>query len=355
MQWLRDNLKMIKAAPEVEELAMTVEDNGGVYFVPAFSGLFAPYWRSDARGVIAGLTRYVNAGHIARAVLEATAYQTREVVDAMNADSGVALESLKVDGGMVHNELLMQFQADLLDVPVIRPAWPRRRRSGRPTPRGWRSASGGAGGPPRELGRGQALDAVDGRQAARDRLPVLEEGGHPHVRLGGGGGIAAAPIECDVLVIGGGATGLGVVRDVAMRGFRTVLVERVDLGQGTTGRFHGLLHSGGRYVTSDPRSATECAEENATLKRIAAEAIEDTGGLFVTTPADDPDYADRFLAGCHAAAGVPVQEIPPRRWRASPGSTRASRAPSRWPTPRSTPGSCCGATRARPSRTGRAS
>jgi glycerol kinase len=122
VQWLRDNLKMIKAAPEVEELAMSVEDNGGCYFVPAFSGLFAPYWRSDARGAIVGLTRFVNAGHIARATLEATAYQSREVVEAMNADSGVDLESLKVDGGMVANELLMQFQADVLDVDVIRPA-----------------------------------------------------------------------------------------------------------------------------------------------------------------------------------------------------------------------------------------
>jgi glycerol kinase len=121
VQWLRDNLKMNKAAPEIEDLAKTVDDNGGVYFVPAFSGLFAPYWRSDARGVIAGLTRYVNAGHIARAVLEATAWQSKEVVDAMNKDSGVELASLKVDGGMVHNELLMQFQADVLDVPVIRP------------------------------------------------------------------------------------------------------------------------------------------------------------------------------------------------------------------------------------------
>jgi glycerol kinase len=121
VQWLRDNLRMIKAAPEVEELAQTVEDNGGCYIVPAFSGLFAPYWRSDARGVIAGLTRYVNAGHIARATLEATAFQSREVVDAMDADSGVKLESLKVDGGMVGNDLLMQFQADILGVPVIRP------------------------------------------------------------------------------------------------------------------------------------------------------------------------------------------------------------------------------------------
>src|SRR5215208_7916552 len=121
VQWLRDNLKMIKAAPEVEDLAQTVEDNGGCYIVPAFSGLFAPYWKSNARGVVAGLTRYVNAGHIARATLEATAYQSREVVEAMDADSGVKLESLKVDGGMVANDLLMQFQADLLGVPVIRP------------------------------------------------------------------------------------------------------------------------------------------------------------------------------------------------------------------------------------------
>jgi len=121
VQWLRDNLKMIKAAPEVEELAKTVEDNGGLYIVPAFSGLFAPYWKSDARGVFAGLTRYVNAGHVARASLEATAWQTREVADAMDADSGVTLESLKVDGGMVANDLLMQTQADVLGVPVIRP------------------------------------------------------------------------------------------------------------------------------------------------------------------------------------------------------------------------------------------
>jgi glycerol kinase len=121
VQWLRDNLKMIGSSAEVETLAASVEDNGGVFFVPAFSGLFAPYWRSDARGVIAGLTRYVTAGHIARATLEATAWQCKEVVDAMNADSGVELTSLKVDGGMVVNELLMQFQADVLGVPVIRP------------------------------------------------------------------------------------------------------------------------------------------------------------------------------------------------------------------------------------------
>jgi glycerol kinase len=121
VQWLRDNLGMIEKSTDIEALAASVEDNGGVYFVPAFSGLFAPYWKGDARGVIAGLTRYVTKGHIGRAVLEATAWQTREVLDAMNADSGVPLTALKVDGGMVFNNLLMQFQADVLGVPVIRP------------------------------------------------------------------------------------------------------------------------------------------------------------------------------------------------------------------------------------------
>ncbi|MBY6413835.1 glycerol kinase GlpK [Rhodococcus sp. BP-252] len=121
VQWLRDNLGIIRDAREIEELADTVDDNGGVYFVPAFSGLFAPRWRPDARGVISGLTRFANKGHIARAALEATAFQTREVIDAMNADSDVTLTTLKVDGGMVVNELLMQFQSDVLGVPVVRP------------------------------------------------------------------------------------------------------------------------------------------------------------------------------------------------------------------------------------------
>jgi glycerol kinase len=121
VQWLRDNLGMIEKSSDIESLAQTVDDNGGIYFVPAFSGLFAPYWRSNARGAIVGMTRYVNKGHIARAALEATAFQTREVLDAMEKDSGVKLTSLKVDGGMVFNELLMQFQSDILDVPVVRP------------------------------------------------------------------------------------------------------------------------------------------------------------------------------------------------------------------------------------------
>jgi glycerol kinase len=121
VQWLRDNLGLIQKSSEIEALARTVEDNGGVYFVPAFSGLYAPYWQANARGVITGLTRYANKGHIARAVLEATAFQTREVVEAMQLDSGIALTVLRTDGGMVENDLLMQFQSDVLNRPVVRP------------------------------------------------------------------------------------------------------------------------------------------------------------------------------------------------------------------------------------------
>jgi glycerol kinase len=121
VQWLRDNLRLIHASADIEALARSVADNGDVYIVPAFSGLYAPHWRQDARGVIAGLTRYATAGHLARAALEATAYQTADVLHAMAADAATTIEELRVDGGMVANDLLMQFQADILDLPVVRP------------------------------------------------------------------------------------------------------------------------------------------------------------------------------------------------------------------------------------------
>jgi glycerol kinase len=121
VQWIRDNLGLIQKSSDIETLARSVNDNGGVYFVPAFSGLYAPYWKDSARGVIAGLTRYANKGHVARAVLESTAFQTRDVVEAMEKDSGIKLDVLRTDGGMVNNELLMQFQSDILDRPVVRP------------------------------------------------------------------------------------------------------------------------------------------------------------------------------------------------------------------------------------------
>ena len=162
VQWLRDNLGIISSSEEIEELAATVEDNGGIYFVPAFSGLFAPYWRGDARGAIVGMTRYVNKGHLARATLEATAWQAREVVDAMEADSGVTLNELKVDGGMVYNELLMQFQADCL-AGARHPAQGRRDHgAGRRLRRGPRGRLLGLDGRPApELGQGQGVDAAD--------------------------------------------------------------------------------------------------------------------------------------------------------------------------------------------------
>ena len=145
MQWVRDNLGMIRTSEEIETLARSVEDNGGVYIVPAFSGLYAPYWKDNARGVIVGLTRYANKGHIARAVLEATAFQTREVVEAMEADSGIVLDQLRTDGGMVNNNLLMQFQADLLG------------------PQGYPSRHEGDHGPRRSLRRRPRLRLLQGR------------------------------------------------------------------------------------------------------------------------------------------------------------------------------------------------
>ena len=189
VQWLRDNIGLLKSAPEIEALAETVEDNGGVYFVPAFSGLFAPYWKSDARGAIVGLTRYVNKGHIARAVLEATAFQTKEVVDAMNADSGVPL-----DGAQGRRRHGAEQPADA--VPGRHSG-----RAGDPS-EGCRDHVAGCGvcgrpggrvlgrdrGSARQLGQGSRVDALNGLRPAGPRVPHVEEGRHPHVRLGGGRG-----------------------------------------------------------------------------------------------------------------------------------------------------------------------
>ena len=177
VQWLRDNLGMIAKSADVEALAKTVEDNGGIYFVPAFSGLFAPYWKSDARGAIVGMTRYVTKGHIARAALEATAFQTREVLDAMNADSGVKLKALKVDGGMVFNDMLMQFQSDMLGVPVIRPTVAETTALGAAYAAGWPSATGRPWRICAPTGaRINEWDSADGGQAARRAVQGLEEG-----------------------------------------------------------------------------------------------------------------------------------------------------------------------------------
>ena len=186
VQWLRDNIGLIDSAPEVEELAKLAPDNGGMYVVPAFSGLFAPHWRSDARGVMVGLTRFIRKEHIARASLEATAYQTKEVLDAMQKDSGVELTSLKVDGGMVVNDLLMQFQADMLSVPVVRP------RVNETTSLGAAYAAGRAVGfwsDEDELRKNWAADKdwTAGVCRAEERAAALrgmEQGGRAHAGLG---------------------------------------------------------------------------------------------------------------------------------------------------------------------------
>ena len=197
VQWLRDNLGLIETSGDVEALAKTVEDNGGMYIVPAFSGLFAPYWKSDARGVFAGLTRYINKGHIARATLEATAWQTREVLDAMNKDSGVELTELKVDGGMVGNDLLMQFQADVLGVPVIRPAVPETTSLGAAYAAGlatgfWAQVDDLRENWVKDKEWTPQMDPAE----HEPRVRLVEEGSDPHVRLGGvrrGGGACLPP------------------------------------------------------------------------------------------------------------------------------------------------------------------
>ena len=185
VQWLRDNLGLIEKSADIEALAASVADNGGVYFVPAFSGLYAPYWKDSARGVIAGLTRYVNKAHLARAVLEATAFQVREVLDAMEEDSGIALASLRADGGMVHNQLLMQFQADILNRPVIRPV------IHETTALGAAYAAALATGFLKDTAELAANWAEErrwlpsmARREADIALPLLEEGRDPQLRLG---------------------------------------------------------------------------------------------------------------------------------------------------------------------------
>ncbi len=187
VQWIRDNFGLIERSPDIEALARTVEDNGGIYFVPAFSGLYAPYWKHDARGVIAGLTRYTNKGHLARAVLEATAFQTREVVDAMEKDAGVPVGVLRTDGGMVENDLLMQFQADILNRDVVRPGVKET------TALGAAYAAGLAVGFYRSVEDLRAQWSVDrtwkpNMDSAQPRSLVsfLEKGRDPILRLGGG-------------------------------------------------------------------------------------------------------------------------------------------------------------------------
>ncbi len=365
VQWLRDNLGLIASTAEVEELACSVKDSGGVYIVPAFSGLFAPYWRADARGVIVGLTRYVNRGHIARAALEATALPDRR-------DRGGDASRLRRGAGGAEGRRRHGRRPDADAVPGRHPRGPGRAPSGGGDHRARRGLRRGAGDrlldrarrAAVELGRGRALAATDGRHHALGPHAPVEEGCDADLRLGrlGGRAVCAAAVavvvagdsrepqlgasitvRCcadnrvamtlatEVLIIGGGATGAGAAWDAALRGLDVVLVERGDLATGTSGRFHGLLHSGGRYVVKDPVAARECIAENRILKRVAAACVEDTGGLFVTTPWDNPAYAERFVQAC-GETGVDCEEIPVAQAlreepRLNPRISRAFRVP----------------------------
>ena len=259
IQWLRDNLGLISSAAEVEELAKTVEDNGGAYFVPAFSGLFAPYWRPDARGALVGLTRYVNKGHIARAALEAIAFQTRDVVEAVNADAGIDLTELRVDGGATANDTLLQFQADILGVPVVRPVVAETTALGAAYAAGlavgfWSSLDELA----RELAGGPPLDAGDGRGGAGAPRPQLEEGRHEDPRLGRRGrriGLTAGTVRRRVGCMG-------------VRPARSHVAQRSRDGALSAGAARAARRARrGRGSRRTPASLASAASSSATARR----------------------------------------------------------------------------------------
>ena len=359
MQWLRDNLKMIKAAPEVEELAQTVEDNGGCYVVPAFSGLFAPYWKSNARGVIAGLTRYVNAGHIARATLEATAYQSREVVEAMDADSGVAARVAQ--GRRRHGRrtsLLMQFQADLLGVPVIRPQVAETTALGAAYAAGLATGFWGEVEDLRENWQEDKRWEPQMDAAKRDEYykywkkavtrtfdwfeAEARQRAAPSSPRRPPGRAAAAVDSRRRGSTAGRGPGDRRRRDRRRRrlGRRAARLRRHPRRPRRPGRGHeralprpAALGRALRRQGPDapPRSAWPRTRSCAA---IIPDCIEDTGGLFVTTPDDDPAYGDRFLEGCRAGATCPSQEIPVAEAlrlepRLNPGIRRAFTVPGR--------------------------
>ncbi len=306
VQWMRDQMGLISTAAEIETLALSVEDNGGAYFVPAFSGLFAPYWRSDARGVIAGLTRYVTKAHLARAVLEATAWQTREIADAMTKDSGVELAALKVDGGMTSNNLLMQTLADFVDAPVVRPMvaettclgaayaaglavgfwnstddlranW---RRAAEWTPAWTRTpatVSTRAGSRPSSgpwAGSRTRSRTAMTTEATLQSVPAL--GTHP---ASGSNPSRAETREqlskasYDLLVIGGGILGISTAWHAAQSGLRVALVDAGDFAGATSSASSKLLHGGLRYLQT---GAVKLVAENHFERRAVSRQVAPT-------------------------------------------------------------------------------
>ncbi len=281
VQWLRDGLGIIESSAEIEELAASVSDSDGVYMVPAFAGLGAPHWDSYARGTIIGITRGTNRGHIARAALEGIAFQVADVLDAMQQDAGSPIEELRVDGGAAANDLLMQFQADIMQVPVVRP------KVIETTALGAAFLAGLAVGYWSDVTEIQKVwqtdkvfkpsmsaDEVSTRRArwteALNRAKEWEQ-----QRMTSRGLSREESIEkirhrtdpWDIVIIGGGATGIGVALDAASRGFRTVLVEQSDFGKGTSSRSTKLVHGGVRYLEQGNITLVRDALRERTLLR----------------------------------------------------------------------------------------
>ena len=284
VQWLRDGLKIIRASEDVEKLAATVTDNGGVYLVPAFAGLGAPHWDAYARGAVLGITRGVTDGHFARAALESIAFQVADLVLAMETDSGIHLGELRVDGGASRNNLLLQFQADLLGVPVVRPIITET------TALGAAYLAGLAVGvyPNRQT----IARKVAGRPPFRACNVPRSGGGHARLlvarsgtRPGLGdcmnrpellGRLRSRSSPWDLLIIGGGASGIGCAVDAASRGYEVALIEQHDFGKGTSSRSTKLAHGGVRYLEQGNISLVmEALKERGIMRENAPHLVSD--------------------------------------------------------------------------------
>ncbi len=287
VQWLRDGLALIRTSEEVEPLAASVADNGGVYFVPAFVGLGAPHWDQYARGSLFGITRGTKAGHIARAALESIAYQVADLLDAMQADAGTPLQELRVDGGACRNDKLMQFQSDIIGIPVVRPAVTETTALGAAYLAGlstgvWRRRESYRGHPTKRNPFRTTYPPVPGQRAAA----ALERSGFTLQSLGGCARAMNRDAMLqraftrtepwDILIVGGGATGMGAAVDAAARGYEVLLLEQSDFGKGTSSRSTKLVHGGVRYLEQGNISLVmEALRERGILRQNAPHLVSD--------------------------------------------------------------------------------
>ncbi len=302
IQWLRDGLQFFRTAEESEALALTVKDSAGVFLVPAFVGLGAPYWDSYARGTMVGLTRGTTRAHITRAALESIAYQSAELLEAMQKDSKLELKELRVDGGASKNNLLMQTQADILGVPVVRPkvtettalgaaylaglavgycdSIEQIASSGRPTVRSSRRSAPTSARANSRAGRKPSSVPAVGKRPDPPTVRLMATNITPNPARSRDQLLAALrrPEQWDLVVIGGGATGLGTALDAAARGYRTLLLEGADFAKGTSSRSTKLVHGGVRYLAQgNIKLVREALRERGLLKRNAPHLVHDMG------------------------------------------------------------------------------